>query len=261
MYHSITFDNKNTWDDWCIIPENDVIIAPPAQKTNYIDIPGGNGSLDMSESLTGYPLYENRTGSITFIVVNSSASLIPNCNPIKWRNLVTNIMSYLHGKRRRMILEDDPTYYYEGRFNVESVESGEDFSRLTIGYNLDPYKLTVESTVGEWIWDTFNFQTGIITTRMFSRIDVTTDWKSITIHDKVVGDAPVVPSITAASTNGEGIIFRFVNPTLHIDETKQIPNGTFEFPDFVIYGDPVSFYYRVTSGTGTLRIEYRQGAL
>ena len=41
----------NTWDDWHILAESRPVFAPPEPKTNYIDVPGGNGSLDLSELL------------------------------------------------------------------------------------------------------------------------------------------------------------------------------------------------------------------
>ena len=69
-YHSVNFGDKNTWDDWKLVPSNRPVIDPPTQKTNYIDIPGADGSLDISTALTGYPVYNDRVGSIEFIVMN-----------------------------------------------------------------------------------------------------------------------------------------------------------------------------------------------
>lgn len=260
MYHSITFGDKNTWDNWCLIPETEPIVAPPAPKTNYIDIPGASGSLDMSEAITGYPLYQNRTGSFSFLVMNDKAVTMPECNPIKLRNLVSNIMEYLHGKKMQMILEDDRSYFYRGRFTVDSIDGGEGFSKISIGYNLEPYKWSVYGVTDNWIWDTFNFQTGIITSEL-SNMDVTTVEQSITLQSSTIGKAPVCPEFRATSTDGLGVHIRFVNPTLGIDVETMIPNGTMTNPDLVMYGDSVTIYYRVASGTGKLTIDFRQGRL
>ena len=70
MYHSITIGGKNTWDDWRLVPASRPVFNPPAQKVKTLEIPGGDGVIDLSQSLTGYPVYQNRTGSIEFIVMN-----------------------------------------------------------------------------------------------------------------------------------------------------------------------------------------------
>jgi hypothetical protein len=70
LYHSVTFGDKNTWDDWRLVPASRPVFNPPAQKVKTLEIPGGDGVIDLSQSLTGYPVYQNRTGSIEFIVMN-----------------------------------------------------------------------------------------------------------------------------------------------------------------------------------------------
>ena len=58
MYHSITIGDKNTWDDWHLIPTTRPLFAPPGVKKNIVSIPGGDGSLDLTEALTGRPTYK-----------------------------------------------------------------------------------------------------------------------------------------------------------------------------------------------------------
>ena len=261
MYHSITFGSKNTWDDWHLIPETDPIIAPPEQKKNLIDIPGANGSLDMSEVLTGYPTYNNRTGSLSFYVMNPYAATMPECNPIKLRNLISNIMNYFSGKKdMQMILEDDRAYFYRGRFKLESVNTGESFTTISIGYDVEPYKWSIYGTVDNWIWDTFNFQIGKISSE-YANLPVTTTQNSITLQDSMIGNAPVAPEFRITTNAGQTMFIRFINPTLGIDEERQFPPGTHVVNDFVMYGDLVTIMYRMATGTGTLTINYRQGGL
>lgn len=261
MYHSITFGNKNTWSDWCIIPTSDPIISLPSVKTNYVDVPGGNGSLDMSEVLTKYPVYNNREGSLSFVVMNRSASHQPECNPLKFRDLVAEISDHLHGHRMQMILEDDPEYYYEGRFEVESTNSNINFNEIVIKYILDPYKWTIRSTVDNWIWDTFNFETGVISRALFYNLNVTTTQKVINFTKNLIGSAPVMPDFVVNATTDDGIMMRLVNEALGIDRTLKFQNGTRHNPDFFLYGDDVKLYYWVNSGTGTLTVEYKKGRL
>ena len=115
--------------------------------------------LDLTTSLAGRPLYKNRTGSVEFYVDNDFRD---------WSVLYSEIMLYLHGQKMRAVLEDDPSYYYEGRFSVNAWKSNPDRSQITINYDVFPYKQYINNSTDEWLWDTFNFETGIIRVRDLS---------------------------------------------------------------------------------------------
>lgn len=127
----------NTWDDFHLIPTSRPIIAPPSVKTNTIDLPGGNGVLDLSYSLTKCPLYENRTGSLEFIVDPDRDT---------WINVYQKLSNYLDGRYRYMTLEDDPYWVYEGKFMVNDWQSDEHWSTITIDYDVKPYKRYILKT-------------------------------------------------------------------------------------------------------------------
>lgn len=161
MYHSITIGNKNTWDDWHLVSTSRPLVNPPSVKTHYVDIPGGDGSMDLTEAISGKAAYGNRSGSWEFIVVNSG-QLVPNTSYGEWHARYTAIMKYLHGQEFRAVLEDDELYYYLGRFTVESWNSEKGNSVLTIKYDVEPYKRATRSAYENWLWDPFNFETGVI---------------------------------------------------------------------------------------------------
>lgn len=135
MYHSITFGTKNTWDDWHLVPTSRPVVNPPTLKTKYVNIPGRNGVLDLTEYLTETPTFNNSEGSWEFIVMNDYHI---------WSELYSEIMDYLHGSSLNAILEDDPLYYYRGRFSVSQWKSDPKYSLITIDYMLEPskYKLS-----------------------------------------------------------------------------------------------------------------------
>lgn len=157
--HSITFgagtfsvngklQGKNTWNDWYLIPDRRPDVTEASFETKMVEIPGRPGSLDNSEWILGRPIYQPRSGSWDFIVDNSRPD---------WITLRDQIISFLHGKRMKCVLEDDPNYYYEGRFQVQW-KSGETNSAVSIGYSLTPYKKHWNPT-GDWLWDPFCFET------------------------------------------------------------------------------------------------------
>ena len=54
MYTGVTFNGKiHTWRDWGLIPVR-IYIPMPEPKVQEIDIPGGDGSIDLTE-INGRP--------------------------------------------------------------------------------------------------------------------------------------------------------------------------------------------------------------
>lgn len=137
--HSITFGSlsggkivgKNTWDDWHLIPSSRPKVSLPGVQLNIVDIPGRDGGLDFSDYLTGQPVLSDRSGSWEFLVDNDHED---------WMTIKTAIMDYLHGKRLQCALEDDPSYYYEGRFNLNEWRSESWNSVVIIDYVVGPSK-------------------------------------------------------------------------------------------------------------------------
>lgn len=153
MYHSVTIGDKNTWDDWHLISTSRILFNPPSVKTSYVDLPGGDGTLDLTEVLAGRPTYNNRTGSWTFYVMNGYQ---------EWYELYSDIMQYLQGKELDAVLEDDPAFTYHGRFQVDAWRSDPTWSKIVISYNVGPYKKDVAGYGDNWLWDPFNFERDVI---------------------------------------------------------------------------------------------------
>lgn len=207
MYHSITFGSKNTWDDWHLIPTSRPVFNPPSVKTSAIEIPGGDGALDLTTSLAGRPLYKNRTGSQEFYVENGYRD---------WSQLYSEIMGYLHGQKMRAVLEDDPAYYYEGRFAVNAWKSNKERSVIVIDYDVNPYKQDVLGTDEQWIWDTFNFETGIIRYYKDLPVNGTLD---MTILVDMMPVSPTISVTTSGMTvSHEGITYPLNRGINHIPE-------------------------------------------
>ena len=263
MYHSITFGEKNTWDDWHLIPTSRPVFNPPAQKVKTIDIPGGDGVIDLSQALTGYPIYQNRTGSFEFIVPNGFEPWNPGTiEKQPWHTTYSDIMDYLHGQKLRAVLEDDPEYFYEGRFTVNAWKSANDWSRITIDYDVGPYKWYVLSSTDGWLWDPFNFQNGVIRAAVFANIQVTTKQKVMNLDGGLFGRAPICPNFIVRTSAGRGMHIRCVNPRLGLDTTKLLPEGTTQIPEFIFFGEQgatISFW--VDSGTGNVSVNFRNGRL
>lgn len=136
--------SKHTYTDFNMIPKSKITFDPPAVKTQYIDVTGSDGMLDYTQALTGSVKYENRVGTIEFVV------LTPNL----YATVYSQLMAFFHGKLMRVILDDDDDYFYQGRFSVNSWKSKEGASTISIDYNLEPYKYFIDTTAShDWLWD------------------------------------------------------------------------------------------------------------
>ena len=207
MYHSITFGSKNTWEDWHLVPTSRPLFLPPKQKRSITDIPGGDGVLDMSEALTGYPVFNNREGSFEFIVMNGYW---------EWYEAYSTVMEDIHGKTLNAYLEDDTDYYYEGQFEVDQWKSDKNYSAITINYSVAPYKIRIVDAL-----KSMTFTTN----------------QTFRLRDDFYGKAPECPVFDLNITGGDSITVRFVNRTLGIDISKELVNGKNQVPEFIFYGD------------------------
>lgn len=266
MYHSITLGDKNTWDDWGLVCKQRPFVAPPKPKTNFIDIPGSSVKLDFSEGLTGYPTYENRTGSFEFTITDQYISDRERL----WISKYNEIQTYVNGRKLNMILEDDPDYFYEGRFTVDSYKPGssasDSYSTITISYDVGPYKWAVEDSItGNWLWDPFSFIDGVIVSSAVKNIPVTTVEQSKTLPNELIGDVPFVPEFMVyTNTNGANMTVRVINERLKINTAHTVKSGNYIFYDSVFWADALTdsstkIYYSVNTGTGTLSLKYRKG--
>lgn len=112
-------------------------LGVPEAKTYTVDIPGGDGVIDLTESLIGDTVYNNRTQEFTFYIIDQQ-------NQTDFENVKTDVSNYLNGKAFDYILTWDPEYIYHGRFHVSSYEH-EGFptgilGAIKITVDADPYK-------------------------------------------------------------------------------------------------------------------------
>lgn len=227
----------NTWTSWHLIPEQKPVIANPVVNAKFVKVPGSDGMLNLTEYLTGEVNYARREGTLSFIIDNDH-------EPVE--RIREKIVDVLHGKVIKMQLSYDARYYYEGRFSVGEVVSGADYSRISINYKLNPYKLSVD-----WIgsnpvlWDPFNFETDYDYSALLSTIEVNNQTKNYTIY---ADDYRFNPNVICAL----GIItvrFAGVTKTISAGQTAVLGRSK---PGANIL---------TVSGTGSATIRWRGGKL
>lgn len=209
-----------------------VSISMPEPKTNEEDVPGADGSLDLTEVM-GPVRFGNREIQMTFDVMAS---------PKRWYTLSSEIAGYLHGKRLRVVLDEDPGYFYMGRLSMEPAKKDYFANQLTINGNAESFKYELYSSLERWKWNDLNFFTGTI--RNYRDLIV-----SGSRLMRILGmDQEIVPTIQASAdmqVEWMGIRYPLKAGKNKIYEIS-IPKGE----------NHLTFY-----GNGTVSIDYRGGVL
>jgi len=110
-----------------------LIVAPyaipmPEPQTSFVDIPGRDGALDLSEAF-GTVRYTDRVIPLTLY------TLAP------FDTAVSAFAADVHGQRMHVVFDRDPTYYYDARITMGDVEKHAGYCELSLECRTKPYKL------------------------------------------------------------------------------------------------------------------------
>lgn len=132
----VRFGEFHSWDDFSLILSQKMI-GTPSPKTETIDVPGGDGVLDLTE-VFGEVRYNNRNLSFDF------STKVPQS---EFMDLFSRVQNALHGQKMRIVLDDDPSWYYTGRISVSEWKAEKSIGKLTIDCDCEPYKTKLSETV------------------------------------------------------------------------------------------------------------------
>lgn len=116
-----------------LVMTDESVLGPPPLKRCEVDVPGGDGSIDLSDALSGGPVYGNREHSLVLRMEVGG--------PREFERVKTEVSNLLHGRRLRYELTCDPGYSYEGRFEVDEYYSRMRSGCVRLKVAADPYKL------------------------------------------------------------------------------------------------------------------------
>lgn len=168
-----TGNRINTYDDWKLILGHKEI-SMPSPKTNYIDVEGADGTLDLTEAVTGETKYNDRTLKYPFTLLNKFMDL-----PAK----VSEIANCIHGKKFKIYNYDDLDFYYIGRVSINEFKTSQATGTITLEAICEPYKYKRDITT---ITSEINGLKTILVTNMRKRVipTITTDSEmQITFND------------------------------------------------------------------------------
>lgn len=133
----VLFGNKHTYDDWDLVLTNKAL-GLPTPKTSSVDVEGADGYIDTSEVLSGEIKFNNRNLVFEFTMTTDYD---------EYNELITDIANYLHGKKLKIILDEDDNYYYYGRCSINQWSSDKRIGKIVINCDCDPYKYSLRPYV------------------------------------------------------------------------------------------------------------------
>lgn len=147
----ITFGDVHTYRDLGLILKSYPLITPPEVQSNYVEVKGRNGSIDLAPFVDDVPKYKNRTITVDFKYIG---------NRERWPMILSDILAKIHGKTMEIILDDDINFFYRGLVSITNPSYAKNAMVVSISCNVEPYKYEVKS---DWLWDPFDFEEDIIT--------------------------------------------------------------------------------------------------
>lgn len=131
----IRFGELHSYDDLKLILTGKGMGAP-AVKSKTLDIDGADGLLDLTDFF-GEPKYENVTHTFHF------STIVPRR---EFMTLYSDIKNAIHGKKMRVILDDDPHFYWMGRCFVSGFTNEKGIGQVDVECDCDPYKYKLRPT-------------------------------------------------------------------------------------------------------------------
>lgn len=234
-----TSEEFHSYDDWGLYITNTDCIGEPKQYKKYVEVPGRNGLLDLSEVVSGRPVYTSR--EIKIQLAGTRFRTI-------WDSVISAFRNHINGKVCRFIFDNDAGYYWRGRVAIKDFSSCLNLGTFTIDVpEAEPYKYDTESSSDPWLWDPFNFETDTIT--YIGAIVVTTT-ETVTIPR---GHMPTCPNIVVSQKTSATF------EVVYDSTAYELAVGTNIVPSIIVGGD--DSVQLTFNGDATVQIVYRSGSL
>lgn len=220
-------------------------IEAPSLRTNYVTIPGRNGNIDLTEAL-GSPTYDSR-------MVTFAAMYYGNAGMFQAK--ISSLMNTYNGKVLKVVFANDSEYYWKGRCEISHKRVDASTYIIVFSITADPYKRSIWSSNEEWLWDPFNFESGVI--RQYTDLEVPGTYRVVAYS------TPETPTVYLENASG--------TVTLKVSKHGEVGQKTFTLRSGsnrldgleVISVNPQNDYYtfQFTGSAGDVDIQISGGSL
>lgn len=197
-------------------------LSPAEHRSNYIEVPGRDGELDLSTALTdGAPRYGSRT---------LEARLERSDGTRVTREEAINIMvNWLDGWRMDIRLPDDSLHYMTGRVHVAKEYNDMAHAAVTVTAVCDPWRYNNSETV----------------------LRMTAGTEAVSARLTNAGRRTVVPTLNITGADASVLL-------VYGAYSWALGAGVYQLPDLVVPQGGASITY---SGKGELSFTYREAVL
>lgn len=234
-----TGKSYHTLRDWGLAIGNNNCIGEPEQETFYLDVPGADGFLDYSEALTGRPVFKKRGIEI---------SLGGKMARSRWQSFVSTLRILLHGKQVRVVFDDFPGYYWEGRAEVTDFNRVREIGTFKLRIpQADPYGYSLnDNSTADWLWDPFDFELGVIDDPIHIMLTAASPTAVCTITHSAV---PFVVSVAVSEIGETGL-----KMTVDGDDYL-LQEGENRLAELLVSDNDLTLNF---SGRGSLQVNFRR---
>lgn len=117
-------------DDTLGLITQSIEVEPAQPKTEYLDLPGADGSVDLTEALGLGVLYNDR-------VIKWTTALRPGAD---WSETMSAVSDAVNGLRMERICVDGSGFYYTGRVTVTSHRTDRLLKQITLEARCAPFR-------------------------------------------------------------------------------------------------------------------------
>lgn len=197
-------------------------LSDAEQKTNYVEKAFGDGSWDLSTTLTeGIPRYKDRSFTATLEISEGTRQ--------EREEAIRNMVNLLDGYRWEMQLPDDEQHYIVGRVHVAREYNDLAHGAVTVTAVCDPWKYAVQEKL----------------------VAVTASAEAQTVQLTNEGRRAAVPLLQVSGSDASvTLVFG--------TSTKAVSAGTWQWPEMLLTSGAHTLTY---FGTGKISITYREAVL
>lgn len=229
----------HTLDDWGMALGNNNYIGVPEMETTYIQVPGRDGLIDVSEAIAGRRVYKKRALAFQLGGIRER---------LNWDGVISSLRNNVHGRVCRLTIDNDDGYYWRGRVFITDFDRFRDLGTFTLSVpNADPYKYDATSSTEPWLWDPFNFETGVITQ---------------TGSETIVGSGSITIPKGHMLTCPDIVVSEKVSSSFYVEfdgVSYELTTGSNIIPSIMIGGESeVTLNF---TGSATVQVAYRGGSL